>query len=90
MKANMTRTQAAAIAKDLIEGGINARYTAQLTAESHGVSIAVVRKIRRTLLRGIEAVKLLGGGKEEYNRHICSMADSIENGWEDANLNLKP
>jgi len=71
----MTRQTAAQIATDLIEGGINARHTTQLTAEQYGVSLAVVRKIRHTLLRhGLSM--------------ICSMADAIENGWEDERLGL--
>ncbi len=76
MKTNMTRQQAAAIAKDLVEGGINANGTTKVTAEAHNVSIETVRKIRRTVLRM---------GREM----ACSMVDAIKNGWEDANLNLK-
>jgi hypothetical protein len=79
MKGNetMKRETAAQIATDLIDGGINARYTTKLTAEAHSVSIETVRKIRRTLLRM---------GSDDMS--ICSMADAIANGWEDQNLNL--
>ena len=75
MKENMTRATAAAIARDLVEGGINAHGTTKLTAEAHNVSIETVRKIRRTVLRM---------GKDM----VCSMVDAIENGWEDGALGL--
>ncbi len=72
----MTRKQAAAIAKDLVEGGINSNGTTKITAEARNVSIQKVREIRRTVLR-------MGTDM------MCSMVEAIENGWEDARLNLK-
>lgn len=77
MKENqLTRQKAASIAKDLVEGGINARYTTKIAAESHGVSIATAREIRRAVLR-------MG------SRMACSMVEAIANGWEDETLGLR-
>ena len=75
-RAPMTRVKASAIAKDLIEGGINSPGTSNLTAEAHGVSIEDVRLVRRILLKG---------GKES----MLSYADAIENGWEDSALGIE-
>jgi hypothetical protein len=72
----MKRETASKIATDLIEGGINARMTVRLTAQAHHVNIEQVRAIKRVLLKG---------GKE----NMLSYADAIDNGWEDAALNLE-
>jgi len=71
----MTNNTAAAIAKDLVEGGINARGTTKVTAEAHGVSVAAVRAVRSVVLKhGADAMSL------------CSMVDAITNGWEEKAL----
>lgn len=82
-----TREKANAIAKDLIEGGINSKGTTKLTAEAHGVPIETVRMVRRTLLKGYKANKLILG-KEDADRYMLSNADAIENRWEDDNLGI--
>lgn len=79
MKEKMNRAAAAAIAKDLVEGGINANGTTKITAEGHGVSLATVRQIRRLLLNKSHGDVLT----------MCSYVEAIANGWEDESLNLK-
>lgn len=73
----LTRKKAADISKDLIEGGINAHGTVKITAESHGVPIELVRKIKATLMRG---------GKDVNS--LLSYDDAIRNGWEDEHLGI--
>ena len=93
--ATMTRKQAAAIAKDLVEGGINANGTTKLTAEAHSVCVQTVRRIKAVLLRNTVAFKPGNPGysrieaRQLFNASLCTMVDAIENGWEDAALNLK-
>ena len=71
----MKRETASRIATDLIEGGLNTHHILKLTAEARGVTVAEVREIKKTLLRG---------GPEM----VLSYADAIDNGWEDERLGL--
>jgi len=74
----MTRQQATSIATTLLECGIHHRGTTRWASEYHGVSLARVRKIRRTMLR-------YGRGE----RMVESMVDAIAHGWEDDTLGLE-
>jgi len=95
----MNRTKAAAIAKDLVEGGIEDRQMIGLTAEAHGVTLPQVRKVRAAIMRTAPITKPgpsynatrfynADAAKSALNSHLCSMVDAIANGWEDENLGL--
>jgi len=71
----LTRALADKIAKDLVEGGINTHHITGITAESHGVSVDTVRKIKRYLLQG---------GKDM----MVSYAEFIGKGWDDDKLGI--
>lgn len=73
--SEFTRTLADQIATDLIEGGINRKWTTSLTAESRNVSIETVRTVRRFLL---------ARGKE----HMTQRAGLILGGWADSDLGI--